>query len=110
MKNCNDKHLVVHLNQEPIYDIVLTETFDGLSAELTALGSEKKKLCIVTDSNVAPIYLDEIKNQSEGMESQFRRVIKKQNGILGVSITALVFAVLAAAGVAAQLLMEFGII
>ena len=61
MKNINENRLAVHLNDEPIYDIILTESFDGLSGELIALGSEKKKLCIVTDSNVAPIYLEEIK-------------------------------------------------
>jgi len=59
--------------------------------------------------NVQAVIVDEMKNQSESLEAQFRRMIKKQNGILGLSITALVFAVLAAAGVALQLLMEFGI-
>ncbi len=57
----NQNRLVVHLNDEPIYDIVLSETFEGLSKDLISLGCEKKKLCIVTDSNVAPIYLEEIK-------------------------------------------------
>ena len=63
MKNLNENRLIVHLDNEPIYDIILTESFDGLASELAALGSENKKLCIVTDSNVAPIYLEEIKNQ-----------------------------------------------
>ena len=62
MKYANENRLIVHLNNEPIYDIVLTESFEGLSQELMTLGCEKKKLCIVTDSNVAPIYLEEIKN------------------------------------------------
>lgn len=56
----HEKRLIVRLDGEPIYDIVLTETFDGLAEELKKLGCEKKKLCIVTDSNVAPLYLEEI--------------------------------------------------
>ncbi len=66
MRNTNENRLIVHVNSEPIYDIVLTETFEGLSKELIALGCEKKKLCIVTDSNVAPLYLDEIRNLVQG--------------------------------------------
>lgn len=58
----NENRLTVHLNSEPIYDIVLAESFVGLPDELHALGCDKKKLCIVTDSNVAPIYLEEIVN------------------------------------------------
>ena len=60
MVKTDDRRMTVHLNEEPIYDIVLTESFDKLSKELIALGSEMKKICIVTDTNVASIYLDEI--------------------------------------------------
>lgn len=66
MKTENENRLTVHLNGEPIYDIVLAESFDGLSKELADLGCDKKKLCIVTDSNVAPIYLDEIAKIASG--------------------------------------------
>lgn len=61
MNNLSETRLTVHLNEEPIYDILLTETFDQLKTELFKLSCDKKKLCIVTDSNVAPLYLDEIK-------------------------------------------------
>jgi len=60
MIKTNEKRLTVHLNEEPIYDIILSDSFVKLSDELTALECEKKKICIVTDSNVAPIYLEEI--------------------------------------------------
>lgn len=60
MKN-KENRLQVHLNSEPIYDIILTDTFDELEEELKKLGCDNKKLCIVTDSNVAPLYLEEIK-------------------------------------------------
>jgi len=52
--------MAVHRDGTPIYDIVLTDSFDGLKKELLDLGCEKKKLCIVTDSNVAPLYLKEV--------------------------------------------------
>ena len=60
--------------------------------------------------NVQAVVVDELKGQSEELNAQLQRVMKKQNGILGVSIAALIFAVLAVAGVAFQLLMEFGIL
>jgi len=56
-----ESRLQVHLNGEPIYDIVLTDTFEGLSEELSRLGCDKKRICIVTDSNVAPLYLETVK-------------------------------------------------
>ena len=37
----------------PIYDIVLEDSFDRLPEEMERLGSQGRKLCIVTDSNVA---------------------------------------------------------
>ena len=66
MKAEKESRLTVHRDNEPIYDIVLAESFKGLEKELIALGCDKKKLCIVTDSNVAPIYLDEIVKIASG--------------------------------------------
>lgn len=55
--------LCVHLDEKPIYDIVLEQSFDRLPEEVQKLGTEKKKLCIVADSNVAPLYLEEVKER-----------------------------------------------
>lgn len=55
-----EKRLTVHMNGKPIYDILMEDSFQCLKQELEHLGCGKKKLCIVTDSNVAPLYLDEI--------------------------------------------------
>lgn len=52
--------LCVHLDGKPVYDIVLEQSFDLLADEVRKLGTEKKKLCIVTDSNVAPLYLERV--------------------------------------------------
>ena len=45
------ERLCVHLEGEPVYDIVLTQSFQGLAQEVRALGTEGKRLCIVTDSS-----------------------------------------------------------
>lgn len=57
--------LCVHLDGRPIYDIVLAQSFDALAGEVQKLGTQQKKLCIVTDSNVALLYLDEVKELLE---------------------------------------------
>ncbi len=44
--------LPILYNKKPCYDIVFTQSFDGLWDELQALGCADKRLCIVTDSKV----------------------------------------------------------
>ena len=53
--------LDVKYQNQPCYDIVLRETFDDLVHEVKKLSLENRKLCIVSDSNVAPIYLEQVK-------------------------------------------------
>ncbi len=60
MKYEKEDRLTVKMDGDPIYDIVLTDSFGGLSDEIVRLGCENKKLCIVTDSNVAELYLNEV--------------------------------------------------
>ena len=49
--------LTVHdVHTRPIYDIVIEETFDRLKEEMLALKSDTRKLCVVSDSNVAALY------------------------------------------------------
>lgn len=57
------ERLCVHLDGKAIYDIVITPSFDGLEDEVRGLGTEKKKLCIVTDSHVEKLYLEEVKER-----------------------------------------------
>lgn len=68
------KEITVHENGEPIYEITLNETFDQLAADISrAVGAtETKKVCIVSDSNVAEIYLKKI---CSILEQQFHTVI-----------------------------------
>lgn len=55
----------VHRDGTIIYDIVMEESFHGLFEELKKLSLAGRKLCIVTDSNVAPLYLEEVKEIAE---------------------------------------------
>ena len=50
----------VHMNGTFIYEIVMEAGFDGLKEELKNLNLGDRKVCIVTDSNVAPLYLEEV--------------------------------------------------
>lgn len=56
----------VHMDGTFIYDIVMEASFDGLKDELEKMGLEGRKVCIVTDSNVAPLYLDEVEKIVSG--------------------------------------------
>lgn len=56
------KEIVVNLNKKPIYNVLIEKDFDNLSSSLEALGYKGKKCCIVTDTNVEPLYADAVGN------------------------------------------------
>lgn len=45
------------------YMLRFEKDFSKLAEEMTGLGNLNRKICIVTDSNVAPLYLEEVKNE-----------------------------------------------
>jgi len=53
--------ITVNKEQKAIYDILLESSFEPLVTELENHGINKRKLCIVSDSNVANLYLREVK-------------------------------------------------
>lgn len=57
------KRMTVHRDGKAIYDIVIQPSFDGLGQEAESLQIDGKKICIVTDSNVAPLYLKQVEEQ-----------------------------------------------
>ena len=57
------RRMTVHRDGNAIYDIVIQSSFDYLGQEVKALSVEGRKLCIVTDSNVAPLYLEQVEEQ-----------------------------------------------
>ena len=54
--------MTVHMDQVPIYDIVMEDSFAKLPEELERFELSSRRICIVTDSNVAPLYLDAVES------------------------------------------------
>lgn len=61
-------------NNKP-YNIYIDNTYDNLSSKLSELYPNKVKACIVTDSNVAPLYLDTLKNALKDVFSEIHEYI-----------------------------------
>lgn len=57
------QRMTVHLDDKPIYDIVVEESFDRLGEEACRHIPVSGKVCIVTDSNVAPLYQKQVEAQ-----------------------------------------------
>ncbi|MCI8374657.1 MAG: 3-dehydroquinate synthase [Lachnospiraceae bacterium] len=55
--------LPVQRDGKPCYSIVVEESFEGLAAELAALEVSERKICIVTDSQVGPLYADLVEQE-----------------------------------------------
>ena len=53
--------IIVHRDGQPIYPIILTDSFDELEKSLSFMNLSGKKVCIVTDSQVAELYLSKVK-------------------------------------------------
>lgn len=60
------QRLPVLYNKKPCYDIVYSRSFDGLVEELKELGTEEKRLCIITDSTVDSLYGEAVMKLLEG--------------------------------------------
>ena len=67
-----EQQLTIHLDQKPIYNILFEQDFLNLKDALKNLGYENRKLLIVTETNVAPLYLEKIK---EVLEPMFREIV-----------------------------------
>lgn len=59
------KTITVSYEGKPHYDIEIQRDFSLLADSLTKLGYGRNKACIITDSNVAPLYLEEVKTLLE---------------------------------------------
>lgn len=55
-----EKILTVNRDGRPCYDIVYASDWQALEPFLHRLGYEKRKVCLVTDTHVAPMYAQEI--------------------------------------------------
>jgi len=61
--------LEVHYNKEN-YSIIYSESFDLLAEEISSLSENKRRICIVTDSNVAKLYSEVVKKELEQVASK----------------------------------------
>lgn len=52
--------LTVHYDGKPIYNIVYSESFEQLSSLMSKLGYRERKVCVVSETNVASFYMDAI--------------------------------------------------
>ena len=67
--------LQVKRNDEFYYPIVFRKNFEDLSNQLKTLKLQERKCCIVTDSNVAPIYLETVKKELEKVSDTIISII-----------------------------------
>lgn len=54
--------MTVHKDGKPIYDIIFRQDFNDLVTCLEQLNIQNKRVCIVTETNVASHYLDAVQN------------------------------------------------
>ena len=60
------KMITVHYEQKPIYDIYIENNYDKLQEAIMNLPDvSAKKVCIVSETNVAPLYMDEVRRIAE---------------------------------------------
>lgn len=58
------ERMTVHRDGQAIYDIVIESTWNRLGDEVKALGvADTRRVCVVSDSNVAPLYLEDVRTQ-----------------------------------------------
>lgn len=75
------KRLTIHRDNNPIYDIVIKNSFEDMKDEFVRLNLQGRKICIVSDSVVAPLYLDTVKNSlaevSDCITEYFLKPVKR---------------------------------
>lgn len=67
-----ENRITVHQDGTAIYDIVMEHSFDLLVPELKKLGAENKRICIVTDTTVGPLYAAQVENL---LKNEVKKVI-----------------------------------
>ncbi len=55
-----DELIVCGADHAPLYPILFDESYDGITALLRSLQMEGRKICVVSDSNVAPLYAKDL--------------------------------------------------
>ena len=55
--------ITVHLDDKPIYDIVIEKDFSKLAESFNKLNVTGRKLAVITDSNVGPLYSKQVEEE-----------------------------------------------
>jgi 3-dehydroquinate synthase len=63
------KKLEVSYNGKKSYDIIISSDFSELCDNIEALQVSKRRICIITDSNVAPLHLETIKDELQKLDN-----------------------------------------
>lgn len=66
------KDLLVSYNNQPSYNIIFRNSYDELANRLIQLGYNNRKICIVSETNVASLYMDAI---LLSLKDKFEKVI-----------------------------------
>lgn len=70
MKEMAKDRLTVTNDNQPIYDIVFQDSFTALAKELEELGTANRKICIVTETRVEKLYLEEVQGIVESVAKE----------------------------------------
>lgn len=60
--------MTVNYQNKPCYNIVFDKSFDGLSKEIEDLGFKDRRIAIITDTNVEPLYASEVQDALKGFK------------------------------------------
>lgn len=69
-KKMKNRIVEVNAGGVPAYKIHIEDTFENLPEYLAEFSMNERKVCIITDDNVAPLYLEEVKLQLEKAAKQ----------------------------------------
>lgn len=67
--------ILVHKDNKPCYHILISKDFNDLADGIINSKGRIKRLCIVTDSNVSSLYLNQIKDICKGVAEQVESFI-----------------------------------
>lgn len=66
------KHIIVNYEGKPAYSIMIEQDYNKLAEAFLQCGYENRKICIVCDSNVGPIYSEQVK---ENLKTISNRIV-----------------------------------
>ena len=71
----DNKDILVHKDGKPCYHIVISKSFDNFVEEVIKAREKSRRICIVTDSNVAGLYLKELQDKCCSISEQIESFI-----------------------------------